>query len=68
MLVVGPSSIATSPPVMQNLMIIRFYDLLGCIVGVFFGHDTRFFHVTEFVTFFGVHLINVLADSYRYRP
>ena len=36
MLVVSPSSVATSPPVMSNLPILRLYDLLGCSVGDMF--------------------------------
>ena len=32
-LVVDPSSVATSPPVMPYLPILRLYDLLGCSVG-----------------------------------
>ena len=36
MLVVDPSSVATSPPVMPNLPRLRLYDLLGCSVGDLF--------------------------------
>ena len=32
MLVVDPSSVATSPPVMPNLPRLRLYDLLGCSI------------------------------------
>ena len=33
MLIVGPSSVATSLPGMPNLPTLRLYDLLGCSVG-----------------------------------
>ena len=36
MLVVDPSSVATSPRVMPNLPRLRLYDLLGCSVGNLF--------------------------------
>ena len=36
MLVVDPSSVATSPPVMPNLPRLQLYDLLGCSVGDMF--------------------------------
>ena len=36
MLVVDPSSVATSPTVMPNLPRLRLYDLLGCSVGDLF--------------------------------
>ena len=32
MLVVGPSSVATSPPVMANILCLHLYDLFGCEV------------------------------------
>ena len=35
-LVVDPSSVAMSPPVMPNLPRLRLYDLLGCSVGDLF--------------------------------
>ena len=35
-LVVEPSSVATSPPVMPNLPRLRLYDLLGCSIGDLF--------------------------------
>ena len=37
MLVVDPSSVGTSPPVMPNLARLRLYDLLGCSVGDLFS-------------------------------
>ena len=36
MLVVDPSSVTTSPPVMPNLPRLRLNDLLGCSVGDLF--------------------------------